>query len=308
MGKIKKKLLVIGGTGFIGHHLIKEALKKNWEITSASLSIPTKKNRLNRVKYYKVDIRSILSVNKKLKKSFDYVVNLGGYIDHASFKDKGRKIIQEHFLSVQYLIRTLPRKNLKKFVQIGTSHEYGLAPAPQKENLKETPISAYSFAKAATTNFLQTLHKTENFPFTILRLFLTYGPGQGENRFLPEIINKCLKNKNFPTSHGKQLRDFCYVGDTVRAILLVLESKNTNGEIFNVASGVPLSIASVIKKVSRMIGKGKPIFGKKKMDVSGNMSLYADIKKIKEKLNWKPKISFYKGLKSTIEFYKYYHG
>ena len=141
-----------------------------------------------------------------------------------------------------------------------------------------------------------------------LRLFLVYGPHQKYDRLIPQVISGCLKRKNFPVSKGNQLRDFCYVGDTVRAILLVLESKNTNGEIFNVASGVPLSIASVIKKVSRMIGKGKPIFGKKKMDVSGNMSLYADIKKIKEKLNWKPKISFYKGLKSTIEFYKYYHG
>ena len=53
-----------------------------------------------------------------------------------------------------------------------------------------------------------------------------------------------------------------------------------------------------------MIGKGKPIFGKKKMDVSGNMSLYADIEKIKKKLHWKPKVSFYEGLKKTVNSYR----
>ena len=304
MGKIKrKKLLVIGGTGFIGHHLIKAALKKKWKITSASLSTPSKRLRLNKVKYLKVDITNIFSIKKKLKTSFDYVVNLGGYIDHASFQEGGQKIILEHFLSVQYLIKILSRKSLKKFIQIGTSHEYGMAPAPQNENLKESPISPYSFAKVASTYFLKAIHKTENFPFTILRLFLTYGPGQGKNRFLPEIINKCLKNKKFPTSHGKQLRDFCYIDDTVRAILISLTSKKANGKIFNVASGKPKRISSVIKQVVSIVGKGKPIFGKRK-DISENMALYANIDKIKKTLNWYPQIPFHEGLKKTINSFR----
>ena len=64
------------------------------------------------------------------------------------------------------------------------------------------------------------LHRTESFPATILRLFLTYGPGQNNLRFLPQIIKGCVNNQSFPTSAGEQLRDFCYVEDVVNAILL----------------------------------------------------------------------------------------
>ena len=70
-------LLVIGGTGFIGRHLIKAAQTKGWKISSASLTIPNAKKRLNKVNYYKIDITNISSVKRKLNKSFDYVVNLG---------------------------------------------------------------------------------------------------------------------------------------------------------------------------------------------------------------------------------------
>ena len=148
------------------------------------------------------------------------------------------------------------------------------------------------------------LYRTENFPFTVLRLFLTYGPGQGKKRFLPEIISKSLQNKKFSTSSGKQLRDVWFVDDTVRAIFAALTSKKANGEIFNVGSGIPVSIASVIKKVSSMIGKGKPEFGKIDQDASGNMALYANINKIKKKLHWSPKVSLREGLEITINSFK----
>ena len=108
MGKMSKPhLLVIGGTGFIGCHLIKAAQTKGWKISSASLTVPNAKKRLNKVNYYKVDITNISSIKRKLNKSFDYVVNLGGYIDHAAFSKRGQKIILEHFISVQNLIKVL---------------------------------------------------------------------------------------------------------------------------------------------------------------------------------------------------------
>ena len=113
MGKVNKPhLLVIGGTGFIGCHLIKAAQTKGWKISSASLTIPSEKNRINKVNYYKVDITNISSIKRKLNKSFDYVVNLGGYINHASFSKRGQKIILEHFISVQNLIKVLSRKKI----------------------------------------------------------------------------------------------------------------------------------------------------------------------------------------------------
>ena len=221
----KPSLLVLGGTGFIGQHIIKQAISRKWDVTSASLSLPNKKNRNHKVKYYKVDLKLISAIKKKLNKPFDYIINLAGYINHSNLKRDRNKIIREHFISVKNVINVVPRKNLKKFVQIGSSAEYGMAKAPQNEKVRLHPKTTYSLAKAKTSNYLNKIYKKEKYPFAIARLFLTYGPGQKKNRFVPQIINGCLKNKKFPTTSGIQIRDFCYIDDTVSAILLILTKK-----------------------------------------------------------------------------------
>jgi nucleoside-diphosphate-sugar epimerase len=144
------------------------------------------------------------------------------------------------------------------------------------------------------------LHKTQGLPVVILRLFLVYGPGQNSNRFLPQIINGCISDLNFPASKGNQLRDFCYVDDISRGILLTLSSKKTEGEIINLASGIPISIREVIELVKKNVGKGRPEFGKIPYRVGENMNLYADIKKAKKILDWAPLISIEDGVRETI--------
>ncbi len=297
-------ILVLGGTGFIGKHIIRQLVKKKWIVVCASLSLPKKKNRLKNVTYYKVNLKSFNSVKKKLNKPFQYIINLAGYIDHSNLRSDYNKIMHEHFTAVKNIIKVVPRKNLKKFVQIGSSVEYGLAKAPQKESNKLKPITTYALAKAKTSNYLKKIYKKEKYPFVIARLFLTYGPGQKKDRFIPQIISGCLKNKKFPTTSGNQIRDFCYIDDTVSAILLLLTNKKIVGTTFNVASGVPVKIKTIINLINKTIGKGTPEFNKRKLHPGENEILYADIKKIKKKLNWRPKIGLLNGLKKTITSFK----
>ena len=246
-------------------------------------------------------------LKKYLEENFDYVVNLGGYINHQLFKDGGRALIKTHFNSLQNLVEVLPRHRLKRFVQIGSSDEYGNAPAPQHEDQREQAISPYSLAKTASTHFLQMLNRTENFPSVIIRLFLTYGPCQDSSRFLPQIIRGCLDDTVFPTSRGDQLRDFCYVDDTVRAILHALTHPEVDGNVFNVASGEGVAIRTMIKKVCQLTGTGKPRFGEVPYRTGENMTLYGDISKTKRILSWEPMISMDDGLKHTIDFFKQYY-
>ena len=208
-------ILVIGGTGFIGHHLLRATKSKGWEITSVSLNPPSRERFVEGVRYLHFDLLNRILVKKHLRKKFDYVVNLGGYISHQLFREHGSALIDAHFRGLQNILEVLPRSRLKRFVQIGSSDEYGDAAAPQHEKLREAPISPYSLAKVACTHFLQMLHRTENFPGVTLRLFLTYGPGQDSKRFLPQIIRGCLDDRAFPASEGEQIRDFCNVHDTV---------------------------------------------------------------------------------------------
>ena len=297
-------LLVIGGTGFIGYHLLKALQLKEWKITSVSLNPPTEERLVENVRYLHFDLTDRVLVKNHLNENFDFVVNLGGYIDHNLFKEGGRTLIDTHFCSLQNLVEVLPRHKLKRFVQIGSSDEYGDATAPQHEELREQPISPYSLAKTACTHFLQMLHRTENFPVVILRLFLTYGPGQDSKRFIPQIIRGCIRDEAFPTTAGEQLRDFCYVEDTARAILQALTISKIEGEVFNISSGECILIRTVIENICTLTNAGKPQYGKIFYRPKENMALYADISKANKLLQWKPIISLVEGLKKTINYYE----
>lgn len=300
------RILVIGGTGFIGRHLARKCREYTPYVTCMGFSGNTDKTALvDNIEFIKCDVTERKQLLSALdNKTFDYVFNLGGYIDHTLYLKGGRKLIESHFIGLMNLIDCLDKERLKGFVQIGSSDEYGNAPSPQRETMREMPISPYSFAKAAASHFIQMLSHTEGFPGVVLRFFLVYGPGQDNKRFLPQIINACLQDSEFKTSEGLQLRDFCYIDDAVDAMLMAALSPDARGHIINVASGVPVSIREVVKKNVMMIGGGKPLWGSYSYREGENMELYADISLAKSLLGWEPHVAFEDGLKKTIDYYR----
>ena len=241
-------------------------------------------------------------MERNIQKSFKYVVNLGGYVDHSNKK----KTFKSHYVGCKNLAEIFLKKNPKAFIQIGSSVEYGNLKSPQIESARCYPNlikSVYGKAKLLSSIYLIELFKKKKFPLTILRLYLAYGPRQDINRFLPIIIKGCIKNEKFLCSNGNQLRDFIHVDDVVNAILKALTSKNAKGEIINIGSGKPRKIRNIIEHVKKISKGGYPQFGKIKLRKDEILKLYPNIRKAKNKINWSPKISFEKGLKSTIKFY-----
>ena len=299
------RLLVIGGTGFIGHHLVRHCVEIGWSVTSISLHRPALSREVDGANYIETDVSCLGEVSRViLGKSFEYVVNLGDYIDHSLFHSGGKRQIATHFETVKNFAEILNRDVLKRFIQIGSSDEYGRNPSPQHEEQRENAISPYALGKVAATHFLQMLWRTEGFPSTTLRLFLTYGPGQDEGRFLPQIIRGCLEDREIPVSDGGQVRDFCYIDDTVEAIHLALESKLADGMVLNLASGKPSTIRELINLVHAQIGRGHPIYGRIPYRPGENMSLVADVTKIRELLRWEPTTPIERGIRETIEWMK----
>jgi len=298
-----KKILIIGGTGFIGYHLAKQSLKKGWQVTSISSKPPKKIRYLSKVKYIRCDITNKKLLETRTNNNFDYVVNLGGYIDHSNKK----KTFSSHYNGCKNLAEIFLNKSLSSFVQIGSSLEYGSSNSPQKENIKcnlKSIKSTYGKAKLSSSIHMINLFKKKKFPVTVLRLYLVYGPKQDINRFLPTIIDGCLKNKKFPSSKGDQLRDFLYVDDAVEAIIKSLINKNTRGQIINLGSGKPKLIKNVIEKVKKISKGGKTQYGMFKLRKFDIQKLYPSIEKVKNIINWKPKISFEKGIRKTINSYR----
>ena len=292
----------MGGTGFIGYHLAKKCLKKGWQVTSISTKRPKKIRYISKVKYLICDITKKKILKKKIKNSFKYVVNLGGYVDHFNKK----KTFNSHYTGCKNLAEIFLKNRPKAFVQIGSSVEYGNTKSPQKENKIITPKSiksVYGKAKLLSSIYLTNLYKYKKFPSTILRLYLAYGPRQDINRFLPIIIKSCIKNIKFPCSEGTQSRDFIHVDDVVNAIIKSLIGTKSKGQIINIGSGKPKKIKNIIKHIKKVLKGGHPQFGKVKFRKDEILKLYPSINKARKKINWKPKISFKKGLQSTIKYY-----
>jgi nucleoside-diphosphate-sugar epimerase len=296
-------MLIVGGTGFIGHHLCVESIRRGHAVTSLSTSRPA--SPVPGVRYLVGDVsRNPVAPELADGLDFEYVVNAGGYIDHSGLSGDGRRVVDVHFGGTLNLVAACKRDVLKRFVQIGSSDEYGSAAAPQREAMREEPIAPYSFAKTAATHLLQTLWRSERFPAATARLFLVYGPGQNERRFLPQLIAGCLQGRRFPVSEGAQLRDFCHVSDVADGILAMLAAPQACGEVINIASGIPVSIAQMIKRVRALVGAGEPQFGEIAYRRGESMALYADVSKAAALLGWSPQIAFDAGLQSTIDWYR----
>tara|TARA_Y100000991_G_C21975409_1_gene351906 strand:- start:2155 stop:3078 length:924 start_codon:yes stop_codon:yes gene_type:complete len=302
---MKPILLVVGGTGFIGYHVAKRAMNEGFDVYSISRNPPIPLREVKGVEYNFFDLLNNEHLKKFLNdKEFNYVVNTSGCINHQLFIDGGNKVFENHFFATKNLIHFLNRKKLKSFIHLGSSDEYGDNISPISEIQRESPISPYSFAKVATSHMLQMLQRTEQFPAVILRLFLVYGPTQDKERFLPNLIINSLRNNDIPITFGEQLRDFCYVNDVVNAIFLSFDKENALGNIINIASGDPIKIKEMVIRVNSLIQKGKPLFGSIKYRTNESMSLYADIRKAKKVLNWKPTYKIEHALKETVNWYK----
>ena len=306
MDSLKEKtLLVVGGTGFIGTALLKKANILGMKTTSLSLKNPTNTNLIEKTNYVTTDTSNLKNLQKAFSElKFNYVVNLAGYINHNLISNGGFSIIESQLNLLNNLVSILNVKELIRFIQIGSSDEYGLNKSPQIETRREDPISPYSLAKVINTHYLQMLNKTENFPAVILRLFLVYGPRQKMNRLIPYVIKSCIQNKNFTLSEGNQIKDFTYVDDVVDFILISFIKENLEGNIINVGSGKPISVKNIVEMINLKIKLGNPSFNKKYNKPIENNELIPDLSKSKNLLNFNSKTSLDVGLQHTIDWYK----
>ena len=144
----RNKILITGGTGFIGYHLAKKCSDLNWSVDSISTKLPKKNRKVKKVKYLIFDISKKKEIEKNLSPNYDYVVNLAGYVDHSN----KNKTLKSHFNGCKNIANFFLNSKVKKFVQIGSCIEYGKIKSPKKKIKKNFP-NFFNIWRSKTTKY-----------------------------------------------------------------------------------------------------------------------------------------------------------
>ena len=303
-----KKVLITGGAGFIGSHLAYRLVK-----IGAKVSVTVKYNSIidsprlvkiwDKINVIEADLRNTDSVLEMKKMNFDTVFHLAAY-NHVgdSFKHVFENV-NSNLLSTVNLLNHGPK--IKKLIHMGTSEIYGLQKIlPFNTKEKPNPMSPYGVTKYASELFSLVKSRHTNLNLLCVRPFNTFGPYQSEKAIIPEIILKCLQNKEINTTPGKQTREFNHVDNIVDGILF-LDKKITHSlEPINVGSNNPISIKELVKKIHKYSGSSSKLnIGSIKYRPNEIWKMQANNKFIISK-GWKPKVSFDTGLKNTIKWYQ----
>jgi len=314
-----KKVIVTGGSGFIGSNLVKLLLKKKYfviNIDSLKYSAnPYNTKNLNKNKnyvFFKLDLNNKNQIIKILKKYKPYgIFNLAAETHVDRSIDNPFSFIHSNILGTYNLLESmLAYKKRIKLVHISTDEVYGdVIKGRSDEKSQYNPSSPYSSSKASADHLVKSYIRTYKISAVISNCCNNYGPNQFPEKLIPKLIYNIINNKPLPIyGKGKNSREWMHVQDHCEALLLIY-LKGKLGENYNVGSGMNLKnvdIANKLLKISRKkflkkSKKVKIIFVK---DRPGHDIRYAlNNKKIKEKLGWKPKIPLEKGLSQTFNWY-----
>lgn len=304
-------ILVIGGTGFIGSHLV-ESLTRNKEYNVSIISVSDIKtspimNIADKVKFYNQDISDGNAVEKLIGKiNPDVIVHMAANTNVERDYHNVSTMIKDNLLTtLNIYTASLALNNLKCIITFGTVEEYGQNKSPFTEDQKELSVSPYSFSKTCVTHLSSYFYRIHHLPIVSVRPFLTYGEYQ-ENQFIPYVIKKCLKNETVNMTKGEQTRDFIYVGDVADAIVSIIKKpEKVIGQILNICTGKEIKVKKAALLIKKITGSSSQInFDALQYREGENMHFYGSNKKIASLLNWAPKFSFEDGLRKTIKWYE----
>lgn len=308
------KLLITGGAGFIGSHVVLDAIEKGYEVVNldlltyaANLEYLKPVEAHKNYKFIKGDIRNKNFLEDLFEiEKFDAVIHLAAE-SHVDFSITNPSVfIETNVLGTEYLLECAHKFGIKKFVHVSTDEVYGelgLTDPGFTENHQIQPNSPYSASKAASDLLVRAFVETFGLNACITRCSNNYGPHQDLSKLLPKVISNALNNKKIPVyGAGEQIRDWLFVKNHSDAILSVLE-KGKKGEVYNIGGNNEQTNIDIIKKILKILGKPESLI-EFVADRPGHDFRYAiDSSKIKKELGWEAEQNFEILLAETIEFY-----
>lgn len=312
------KILVTGGSGFIGGNFIHYLLDKypDYEIVNLDLltyagNMETLQDieKLPNYHFYRGDIADREFVFDLFRnQKFDIVVNFAAesHVDR-SITDPSI-FIKTNVIGTQTLLDACLEYNVKRYHQVSTDEVYGDLPldCPDLFFTEDSMIhtsSPYSASKASADLLVQAYHKTYNLPITISRCSNNYGPYHLPEKLIPLMIKNAMNNEKLPVyGEGKNVRDWLYVKDHCSAIDLIIHN-GVIGEVYNVGGHNEKENIEVVKFILKELKKPESLIDYVE-DRKGHDQRYAiDPTKIMKILGWKHEYDFYSGMKLTIKWY-----
>ncbi|HJQ14428.1 MAG TPA: NAD-dependent epimerase/dehydratase family protein [Anaerolineales bacterium] len=303
------KILVTGGAGFIGSHVVDLFLAKGYEVVVLDdLSTGRRSNVHPDARFYQMDIRSPQVRDVCAREKPEYVSH------HAAQIDVRRSVAQPlldadiNILGSINLIECAREFGVKHFIYISSGGAaYGEPEQlPCDEEHPVNPICQYGASKHTVEHYLYMYHTNYGLPYTVLRYPNVFGPRQNphsEAGVVAIFTGKMLVDEPVTVNgDGEQTRDFVYVGDCAYANYLALTVDHPSG-IYNLGWGRPTSINEIFYVLAKAIGCSHPIqHGPAK--IGETRHIYLDAKKAAKELGWTPTVTLEEGLEKTIAFFR----
>jgi nucleoside-diphosphate-sugar epimerase len=311
MVQANSRILVTGGAGFIGSHVVDKLIEANAEVTvldnldtGRMENIAQHKQNRN-FHFVKGDIRNFRLV-KRVVKELDAVFNLAAIASVQRSIENPLLVNSVNVKGTLNLLKASLDSNVKRFVQASSAAVYGDPKTlPVLEDFTPKPLSPYAVSKLAADSYAMVFNHVYGLETVCLRYFNVYGPRQANNPYSGAITifaNELLGDQSPKIfGDGKQTRDFVFVEDVVSATMLALTEKQAVGEIFNIASGGATTINEIVRILQELLGKEnlKPVHEEARQgDIRHSL---AGIEKARALLGYNPVFSLDRGLEELIQ-------
>ena len=301
------RVLVTGGTGFMGRHLVRALHARGDEVVVVGRrahpgqvpGLPAE------IAYRAGDVGSAWFDALVAQERPERVFHLASAVDVSRDLDAIDLQVQATQMTAVQVARACLAHDVGRLVHVGTCEEYGNGPAPFRETQDPAPVSPYSAAKVAATAFVRMLCSSFGLRAVIVRPFLTYGPEQESNLLIPALIRSALAGHDFPMTGGEQTREFNYIDDIVEGFLRAAEAPGVDGLTINLGCAEPRRIRDVAQLVLDLMGN--PVqaeFGKLAYRPGETWEFYCDNTRARELLGWRPAVSLEDGLRRTIAWHR----
>lgn len=312
-----RQVLVTGGLGFIGSNLVRALVALGANVTVVDALFPeyggNRYNLHDLVDRVQINIADIGSetVSSALVREKDYIFNLAGQISHTESMTHPFRDLYVNAHCHLVLLEACRRYNqAAKIVYASTRSVYGtVKQVPVSEETTPNPVDINGVNKLAGERYHLVFHHAYGLRTCALRLTNTYGPRMrpGPIAFINLFLKLALDDETISVfGNGSMLRDLLYIDDAVSAFLMVAANDKTDGEVYNVGTGSPVSVLQVAELLIETAGRGQlrcvPYPAEHRRVEVGDF--YADISKIQQAVGWQPTVSLQEGIRRTVRFFE----